>query len=73
MGNIQSVSHVHHIKPSSEALELKLNVSILIFHTLMGDGTCRRCNRTCGYKCESRENLGSEIHFALAAIPLSVQ
>lgn len=31
------------------ALELKLNVSILIFHTLMGDGTSRRYNRTCSY------------------------
>jgi hypothetical protein len=73
MGNIQNVSHLHYLKPSSEALELKLNVSILILYKLMGDRTCRRYNRTCSYSCEGREYLGNGIHFALAATPLSVQ
>ena len=60
MGNIQCASHIHYVKPSSEALELKLNVSILIFHTLITDGTYRRYNRTCSYSRESRDNLGTE-------------
>jgi hypothetical protein len=39
----------------------------------MGDGTCRRYNRTCSNSRESRENLGNGIHVGLAAIPLSAQ